>query len=176
MKGIKIPLTNEEAKYTKWQEAVRKDIEHAFGNLKFLWKFVCHPIEIWSLNDIEYRITTSLILHNIVVADWVMSDDPNVQYNPSKTIEDQWDFAHVAQTPYISWEENDDINVNQEVGGLPQSVHDCVVATGQWEALANEREHGHIHSALMKQMNEWQSFGFLALVSLVYVLQLCHVI
>ncbi len=58
-----------------------------------------------------------------------MGDDPNVQYNPSKTIEDLEDFAHVTQTPYPSLEENDDINVNQEVGGLPQSVHDCVVAT-----------------------------------------------
>ncbi len=52
VKGIKIPLTNDETKYTKWQEAVRKDIEHAFGNLEILLNFVCHPIEIWSLNDI----------------------------------------------------------------------------------------------------------------------------
>ena len=77
MKGIKIPLTNEETKYTKWQEAVRKDIERAFGNLKILWKFVCRPIEIWSLNDIADHITILLILHNIVVADQVMGDDPN---------------------------------------------------------------------------------------------------
>ncbi len=69
VKGIKIPLTNIEAKHTKWQEAVGKDIERAFGNLKILWKFVCFPIEIWSLNDIADQVTTSLILHNIVVAD-----------------------------------------------------------------------------------------------------------
>ena len=69
VKGIKIPLTNEETKYTKWQEAVRKDIERAFGNLKILWKFFCCPIEIWSLNDIADHIKTLLILHNIVVAD-----------------------------------------------------------------------------------------------------------
>ncbi len=28
VKGIKIPLKNEEAKYTKWHKTVRKDIEH----------------------------------------------------------------------------------------------------------------------------------------------------
>ncbi|KAL7460760.1 hypothetical protein ACHAXS_001202 [Conticribra weissflogii] len=78
VKGIKIPLTNEEAKYTKWQEAVRKDIERAFQNLKIIWKFVCRPIEIWSLNDIADQIKTSLIPHNIVVADRFMSNDPNV--------------------------------------------------------------------------------------------------
>ncbi len=48
-----------------------------------------------------------------------MGNDPNVQYNPSTTIEDHRDFSHVAQTPYPSLEENDDINVNQEIGGLP---------------------------------------------------------
>ncbi len=59
VKGIKIPLTNEEAKFIKWQEGVRKDIEHAFGNLKILWKF--------GLKDIADQITTSLILHKIVM-------------------------------------------------------------------------------------------------------------
>ncbi len=82
-----------------------------------------------------------------------MGDDPNVQYNPSKTVEDLGDFDRVAETPYPSLEDNDDINVNQEVGGLSQPVHNCVVATGCWEVLANAREHDHLCSALMKQIN-----------------------
>ncbi len=115
VKGIKIALTNAEAKYINWQEAIRKDIEHAFGNLKILWKFVCCPIEIWSLNDIEDQITTFCILTNIVVADWVMGNDPNVQYNPSKTIKDHGDFSHVAQTPYPSLDEKTSILTKQLV-------------------------------------------------------------
>ncbi len=132
---------------------MRKDIEHAFGNLKILWKFVCCPIEIWSLNDIADYITTSLILHNIVVADRVMGDEPNKRYDPSKTIEDLGDFNHVAETPYPSLGDGDDIDLDQEVGGLPQSVCDCVAANGRWEALANEREHSHLRDALMKQIS-----------------------
>ncbi len=59
VKGIKIPLTYEEAKYIVGQEAVRKDTERAFGNLKILWKFVCCPIEILILNDIADLFDTS---------------------------------------------------------------------------------------------------------------------
>ncbi len=103
---------------------MRKDIERAFGNLKILWKFVCHPIEIWSLNDIADCITTWLILHNIVVADRVMGDDPNEQYDPSKTNEDLRDFDQVAEMPYSSFGDGDEIDLDQEVGGLPQSVCD----------------------------------------------------
>ncbi len=87
------------------------------------------------------------------MADQVVGDNSNVQYDPSKTIEDLGDFDCVAETPYPSLEDNDDINLNQEVGGLPQSVRDCVAATGHWEALSNEREHDCLRSALMKQIN-----------------------
>ena len=34
VKGIKLPLTEEQKKYTAWQEATRKEIERAFGVLK----------------------------------------------------------------------------------------------------------------------------------------------
>ncbi len=83
-----------------------------------------------------------------------MGDDPNVRYDPSKTIEDLGDFDQVAEMPYPLLKNIDDININQEVGGLPQSVCNCVVATGCWEALANDREHGHLSSVLMKQIND----------------------
>ncbi len=52
VKGIKIPLTTSKTRFTTWQEDAQKDIERAFGNLKIMWKFASHPIEIWSLNDI----------------------------------------------------------------------------------------------------------------------------
>ena len=74
VKGIKTPVTRNETRFKTWQEAAWKDIERAFGDLKIMWKFVSHPIEIWSLNDIAGRISTAMILHNIVVSDCVMND------------------------------------------------------------------------------------------------------
>ncbi len=49
VKGVKLPASTEETKYTRWQVGARKVIERAFGNLKILWKFVLQPIEIWNL-------------------------------------------------------------------------------------------------------------------------------
>ena len=39
VKGIKTSLTRNETRFTTWQEAARKDIERAFGNLKIMWIF-----------------------------------------------------------------------------------------------------------------------------------------
>jgi hypothetical protein len=37
VRGIKVPATREEKKYTSWQEGARKDVERAFGVLKNTW-------------------------------------------------------------------------------------------------------------------------------------------
>ncbi len=49
------------------------------------------PIEIWNLNDIASRMSTALILHNIVVSDHVMGD-VNSRYNPAHRIDNLGDF------------------------------------------------------------------------------------
>ncbi len=53
IKGIKTPLTRSEMRFTTWQEAIWKDIERAFGNLKIMWKFLSCPIKIWSLTVLQ---------------------------------------------------------------------------------------------------------------------------
>ncbi len=82
VKGIKIPLSRSKRRSMMWQEATRKEIERAFGNLKIMWMFVSCSIKILSLNDIASRTLTALILHNIVVSDCVMGD-VNSRYNPA---------------------------------------------------------------------------------------------
>jgi hypothetical protein len=145
VKGIKIPLTRSETRFTTWQEAARKDIERAFGNLKIMWKFVSRPIEIWNLNDIAGRMSTALILHNIVVSDRVMGD-VNSRYNPAHRIDDLGDFetVNLQQTaPEV------EVIVDHEI---PQSVCDVVAVAGRWESLANEEEHSRLRTALMRKI------------------------
>jgi hypothetical protein len=74
VKGIKQPITYEETKYTAWQEGARKDVERALGNLKSRWQFAVHPILLHKIKDIAARMTTCLILHNILVGERVMED------------------------------------------------------------------------------------------------------
>ena len=126
VKGIKLPVSNEETKYTQWQESARKDIERAFGTLKILWKFVSRPIETWNLSDIANQITTALILHNVVVSDRVMGD-VNRRYNPAESAEDFGDFGILPQLNATIHNEANEVdehnNINNEV---PQSVIDVV--------------------------------------------------
>jgi hypothetical protein len=39
VKSYKAPSTPEQKRFAGWQEAVRKDIERAFGKLKVRWKW-----------------------------------------------------------------------------------------------------------------------------------------
>ena len=43
MKGIKQLISQTEMKYKKWQKGVQKDIERAFGVLKFTLRFLQKP-------------------------------------------------------------------------------------------------------------------------------------
>ena len=51
-----------------WQEAVHKDIEHAFGVLQRKFHIIVKPIEMWYVTDISSVINTCLILYNMMVA------------------------------------------------------------------------------------------------------------
>jgi hypothetical protein len=90
VKGIKQPVTPSECRYTQWQEAVRKDIERAFGVLKGTFQFLERPILLMDLKQISNRVITCLILHNILVSDRVMRDC-GVTYNPAHEMEGETD-------------------------------------------------------------------------------------
>ena len=122
------------------------DIERAFDNLKIIWKIVSHPIEIWSLLDnTAIRITTTLILHNVVVSDRMMGD-VNMRYNPANLVDDFWNFQMATLTQTAP-----EVEVVIE-HATPQSVCDVFVVAGRWESLANEAEHSRLCSALMQKI------------------------
>lgn len=82
VKGIKQPIGDQQRKYSKWQEAARKDIERAFGVLQIRWKAIARPIEIRDLDTIGAMVRCVLILHNICVSDRVMGS-VSTRYNPA---------------------------------------------------------------------------------------------
>jgi hypothetical protein len=85
VKGIKEPTNQEEKRYTSWQEAVRKDVERAVGILQGCWQFLERSILLWKLEQISYRVTACIILHNMLVSDIVM-EGCRVTYNPSNVL------------------------------------------------------------------------------------------
>jgi hypothetical protein len=87
VRGVKEPITQRDKRYTKWQEATRKDIERAFVVLKGTWQFLDRPILLMDLEQISLRVTTCTILHNILVSDRMMGQC-GVVYNPSHILQE----------------------------------------------------------------------------------------
>ena len=81
--GDKKPFTEEEKTFTAWQEGVKKDIEHAFGVAKGKFQVLDQPIMLYNLKDIAVRVMSCMLLHNIVVADHVIENNYDVDYDPA---------------------------------------------------------------------------------------------
>ena len=111
-----------------------------------MWKFVSCPIEIWSLNDIARRISTALILHNVIVSDHVI-DDVHTRYSPAHLVDDFGNFQ-MATLPQIT----PDVDIVADHMIL-HFVCDVVAVAGHWESLADEEEHSCLCSALMQKIN-----------------------
>jgi Plant transposon protein len=69
------PIREEKKKYAMWQEAARKDIEHAFGVLQRKFQIMKKPIEQWYVEDICDMMYTCIILHNWMVSDHVSRNE-----------------------------------------------------------------------------------------------------
>ena len=68
-KSIRKPSTEIDRRYAQWQEAVRKDVERAFGIIKKQWRFMSSPIIKKSKVLIGNMVATAIILHNMQVED-----------------------------------------------------------------------------------------------------------
>ncbi len=162
VKGIKQPVGRKEQRYTKWQEAVRKDIERAFGVLKGTWQFLERPIHLLDLNLISKRVTTCIILHNILVSDRVMGE-VGATYNPAHQLQEQEEEATVNQPQ--------DLELVQQTHTLPSLRDIAASATGtgianappavvrdltradRFSELRDVAEYQRLHTALMDRFN-----------------------
>jgi hypothetical protein len=82
VRGIEEPINQQQKRLTQWQESSRKDIESTFGVLEGMFQFLDRPILLMDLKQISLRVTTCIILHNMLVSDRVMGQC-GVLYNPS---------------------------------------------------------------------------------------------
>jgi hypothetical protein len=153
VKGIKEPITNEETTFTKWQESARKDIERAFGVLKNTWQYMDRPIHSHSLIDISARVTTCVILHNMLVSDRIMGDY-NAIYDPAHLMEEL--EVEVEQPNDLHQMQAGGANQEQPVGGgigiagAPPAVVGLLTRRERFKDLADKEQHARLHQALMR--------------------------
>ncbi|XP_026459212.1 uncharacterized protein LOC113359855 [Papaver somniferum] len=64
---ISNPSNDREELFSKRQEAVRKDVERAFGVLQSRWRIVKGPARNWKAKDLGKIMKTCIILHNMII-------------------------------------------------------------------------------------------------------------
>ncbi|KAK2445044.1 hypothetical protein QL285_016018 [Trifolium repens] len=58
VKSIRLPITEQDKLFAKYQEVCRKDVERA-----------CEPAQMWDIGDLTIIMRTCIILHNMIVED-----------------------------------------------------------------------------------------------------------
>ena len=69
VKTIPNPAGNKQKLFAKIQEAVRKDVERAFGVLQARFRILDTPCRLWNAETMRIVILTCIILHNMIVED-----------------------------------------------------------------------------------------------------------
>ncbi|XP_059650327.1 uncharacterized protein LOC132296102 [Cornus florida] len=90
------PTTEKDKLFAQRQEAVRKDVERAFGVLQIRWVITHGPIYYWKKEDLSKIMRTCIILHNMIIEnegdtnilEWTPPTDESVylpQYNRDRS-------------------------------------------------------------------------------------------
>jgi len=69
--------------FAKCQESTRKNVEKAFGVLKYRFAIICGPSRSWHIDTMNNIILTCIILHNMIVEDEqnTYNDNVDVDYD-----------------------------------------------------------------------------------------------
>ncbi|XP_048494334.1 uncharacterized protein LOC125491550 [Beta vulgaris subsp. vulgaris] len=67
--AIKLPQTPKQGLFTQHQEAVRKDVERAFGVLQARFAIIRKPGLAWDKDILWKLIMACIIMHNMIVED-----------------------------------------------------------------------------------------------------------
>jgi hypothetical protein len=92
VKTLSQPIGPEQARYAKWQERTRKDIERGFGVLQSKFRFLVQKVELWSIQDIVSLVNCCILLHN-----WMVT--VRVSQNESES-SDLYDLGDGSQRKY----------------------------------------------------------------------------
>jgi Plant transposon protein len=165
VKAIREPITVEERCFAAWQESCRKDIERAFGVLKNTWQFMGRPILMMDLGNISRRVTTCLILHNMLVSDRVMENCVD-RYNPSLALDPPPLPSRIPQPENLeSIQQQSDGPQTDEDNSMeptPIAIRQRLADTTRIQLLRgldSVEEHGRLYLALSGAVSRLHSFS-----------------
>ena len=79
-------MTYSKKTFTAWQEAMRKDIERAFGVLQSCFQIMARPFQSHSLIKISNTVAACLIMHNMCMSDRVLDRNVYAVYDPAHNV------------------------------------------------------------------------------------------
>ena len=131
---MKEPVTEEEQQFTKWQEAARKDIERAFGNLQGRFQALATPIVLMDLKVIANLCSSSLILHNMCVSDRIMGD-VRARYDPAHDLLPEKEVDIEYSDEFLQRKERMQARIG--IVNSDPSVQRLVLRKGRWNELVD---------------------------------------
>ena len=154
VKGLKVPVTRREKKFSQWQEACRKDIERAFGILQGKFQCMARPFHQLDLEKLTNRVACCLILHNMCVSDRVMDGDVHARYKPDFSIELLCHTKGITYPPELRkiQSKTADGETKKASNGIRNGNREVVnnlTRLDRWTNLDDRNEHVRLTTALM---------------------------
>lgn len=142
--------TRKEKNFAGAQEAVRRDVERAFGVLISRWHILQRPLRLLYLEDIESLVKACVILHNMVVEcrrDTYDSGMSNLQH---------------LEEPLIESVRAEGINYNEEntmLGTRNSTIQSWALRIASRERdIMNEAEHHSLRHDLIEHLYSQSGF------------------
>ena len=151
VKGMKEPITDDEKTFTEWQEAVRKDIERAFGVLQGRFQALATPILLMDLTVIANLCSSSLILHNMCVSDRIMGD-VRARYDPAHNLLPEEEVEIEYSEEFLQKKKR--MRAPIGISNSDPFVRKLVLRKGRWSDLVDLDEFVRLHSALYRYLSK----------------------
>jgi len=168
-----VPMDEREIKFSRWQEAARKDVERAFGVLVRRFIILDRGIEYWYLQDIKQMIASCLILHNMMVEARIetdidifdlglpLQDNNNIQIGPTVTQQqNQAQENELVRREAVLEQQAQlnpdvvDLEVNRQRRRQRYFTQSMLDANWRYEALYNTQAHNFLTEAIMNKIGQ----------------------
>ena len=125
---INHPNGEKEKNFAKHQEAVRKDVERAFGILQARWSIIKQPSRLWDHHELSHIMKACIIMHNMIV-----EDERDSQFEK--------DFNYDQLSP-------------PKTNFASGSSHDFKFFLQRYQAIRNQSTHSQLKKDLIE--NQWK--------------------
>ncbi|KAE8958517.1 hypothetical protein PR002_g30841 [Phytophthora rubi] len=138
IKTLSQPRGNKQKKIAAVQEALRKDVERAFGVLQARWRILAVPCKLHSRLDMEKVMRACIILHNMIC-----EENRNSNVDEHNYLFDESDESSVYT-----------LKVTRPAGFRPRSIGEL---TSRINAIESATKHAQLRADLIEHV--WNCFG-----------------